>query len=309
MADALPSWHACAARDALLDFVARTTTPGSPDFLRPQDRIAVFDQDGTTWVEQPGYTQVAFAFHQVGVLAAANPALKDLEPFKTVLSGDAAAIAKLQLPDLLKIVGATHAGMTVEAFQHAVDAWIATAVHPRFDRPYTELVYQPMLEAMRHLEANGYKVFIVTGGGQDFVRVYVERIYGVPRDQVVGSSAGTAFAYNADGHATLTKGTDQMRIDDKTGKAVEIHQHIGRRPVMAFGNSDGDRQMLEYTQDGGGARFMLLVHHDDAAREYGSDALLSVFSDELMAEARQRDWVVVSMKNDWKRVFAWEAVA
>jgi hypothetical protein len=196
----------------------------------------------------------------------------------------------------------------VEVFQQVADDWITTARHPRFQRPYTDLVYQPMLEVMQYLRANGYRTFIVTGGGQDFVRTYSERVYGVPRDQVVGSAGGTTFGYDASGKAILTKDPKVLWIDDKAAKPVDIHLMIGRRPVMAFGNSDGDRNMLEYAQGGDGARFMMLVHHDDATREYayGPESTMSPFSDALMTQAKQSGWVVVSMKNDWKRIFAWQ---
>jgi phosphoserine phosphatase len=307
MTDPLPSWNDGAAKQAIVTFVKETTTRGGPKFVELAERIAAFDQDGTTWVEQPAYAQVLFAFHQLGVMAAKGPSLKEIEPFKTVLSGDSAAIAKLGVPELLKVITLTHSGMMVEVFQKTVQDWITTAQHPRYKRLYTDLVYQPMLEVMHYLRASGYKVIIVTGGGQDFVRTYAERVYGIPRDQVVGSAAGTTFSYDESGKAILTKDPKLLWINDKSGKPVEIHQAIGRRPVMAFGNGDGDQHMLEYTQSGEGARFMMLVHHDDAAREYATDAAMSVFSEALMVQAKQRGWVVVSMKNDWKRIFAWES--
>jgi phosphoserine phosphatase len=306
MTDTLPSWNDGPAKRAIITFVTETTTRGSPQFVEPAERIAAFDQDGTTWVEQPAYVQVLFAFYQLGVMAANDPSLKEIEPYKTVLSGDSAAIAKLGIPELLKVVTLTHSGMTVEAFQQTVEDWITTAQHPRYKRLYTELVYQPMLEVMQYLRENRYKIIIVTGGGQDFVRAYAERVYGIPRDQVVGSAAGTTFSYDESGKAILTKDPKLLWINDKSAKPVEIYQAMGRRPVMAFGNGDGDQHMLEYTQAGQGARFMMLVHHDDAAREYATDAAMSVFSKDLMTKAIQRDWVVVSMKNDWKRIFAWE---
>ena len=307
MTDPLPSWNDGAAKQAIVTFVKETTTQGGPKFVELAERIAAFDQDGTTWVEQPAYAQVLFAFHQLGVMAAKGPSLKEIEPFKTVLSGDSAAIAKLGVPELLKVITLTHSGMMVEVFQKTVQDWITTAQHPRYKRLYTDLVYQPMLEVMHYLRASGYKVIIVTGGGQDFVRTYAERVYGIPRDQVVGSAAGTTFSYDESGKAILTKDPKLLWINDKSGKPVEIHQAIGRRPVMAFGNGDGDQHMLEYTQSGEGARFMMLVHHDDAAREYATDAAMSVFSEGLMTQAKQRGWVVVSMKNDWKRIFAWQS--
>jgi len=306
--DPLPSWNDGPAKQAIVTFVKETTEQGSPSFVPPAERIAAFDQDGTTWVEQPMYAQVMFAFHQLGVMAAKDAKLKSTEPFKTVLSGDRAATAKLSLPDLEKILAVTHTGMTVEVFQKSAQDWITSARHPRFQRLYTELVFQPMLEVMKYLRDNGYKTYIVTGGGQDFVRAYAERVYGIPPEQVVGSAADTKFGYDKDGKAILTKVPKVMLVDDKTGKPVGIHLMIGRRPMAAFGNSTGDQQMLEYTQDGGGARLMMLVHHDDDVREYayGPASKVGTFSDALMAEAKKRGWVVISMKNDWKRIFAWE---
>jgi phosphoglycolate phosphatase-like HAD superfamily hydrolase len=306
--DPLPSWNNGAAKQAIITFVKETTTQGSPKFVDPVARIATFDQDGTSWVEQPLYGEVMFSFHQVGVMAAKDPKLKDTEPFKTVLSGDRAAIAKLTLPELEKIFAVTHTGTTVEVFQKSAQDWIATAQDPRFHRLYTDLVYQPMLEVMQYLRANSYKTFFVTGGGQDFVRTYAERIYGIPPEQVVGSTGATSFGYDKDGKAILTKEPTDARVDDGPGKPVGIHLMIGRRPAAAFGNSDGDRQMLEYTQAGDGARLMMLVHHDDATREYayGPESKIGTFSDALLAEAKQKGWVVISMKSDWKRIFAWQ---
>jgi phosphoglycolate phosphatase-like HAD superfamily hydrolase len=306
--DPLPSWNEGPAKQAILKLVKDTTTAGSPNFVDPAARIATFDQDGTTWVEQPLYSQLIFAFHQVGVMAAKDPKLKEVEPFKTVLSGDRAAIAKLPMSAVEKIAAVTHTGMTVEEFQAMVQAWIATAQDAHFKRLYTDLVYQPMIEVMQYLRANGYKTFIVTGGGQDFVRVYSERVYGIPPEQVVGSTADVTYGYDKNGKAILTKVPQGIRVDDKTGKPIGIHLMIGRRPVAAFGNSDGDQQMLEYTQAGDGARLMMLVHHDDAAREYayGPESKIGTFSEALMTEANQKGWIVISMKNDWKRIFSWQ---
>jgi len=305
--DPLPSWNNGPAKQAIVTFVKETTTQGSPKFVDPVARIATFDQDGTTWVEQPLYAQIMFAFHQVGVMAAKDPKLKEIEPFRTVLSGNREAISKLTLPDLEKILFVTHTGMTVESFQKSVQDWIATAQHPRYHHLYTECVYQPMIEVMQYLRANGFKTYIVTGGGQDFVRVYSERVYGIPSEQVVGSTAGTTFGYQ-DGKSELTKEPRDVRVDDKDGKPIGIHLMIGRRPLAAFGNSGGDQEMLEYTQDGGGARLEMLVHHDDATREYayGPESKIGNFSDALMSEAKERGWVIISMKNDWKRIFSWE---
>ncbi len=306
--DPLPSWNDGPAKKAILQLIQITTNPSSSKFVAPEQRIATFDQDGTTWVEKPVYVQLVFALSQVKSLTAKNPHLAEVEPFKTVLSGDREAIAKLTLPDLEKIVIATHTGMTVEDFQATAKAWIAMAKDSRFNRSYTELVYRPMLEVMRLLRANGYKTYLVTGGGQDFVRVYSERIYGIPVDQVVGTAVETKYGYAPDGKGILTKQPKVMLIDDKSGKPEGIQMMIGQRPIAAFGNSDGDRQMLEYTQGGEGARLMVLVHHDDAVREYayGPESKIGSFSDALMTEARQRGWVVVSMKNDWNHIFAFD---
>jgi phosphoglycolate phosphatase-like HAD superfamily hydrolase len=307
-AGSLPSWNEGLAKQAIIEFVKVTTDQANPKFVPPEARIAVFDQDGTTWVEQPLYTQLMFAFHQVGVMAKKDPKLAEAEPFKTVLSGDRSAISKLTIKDLEKILFATHTGMTVEAFQASVKEWIATAKDPRWKRPYTELVYQPMLEVMRYLRDNGYKTYIVTGGGQDFVRVFSEQVYGILPEQVVGSAADTKFGYDKNGKATLTKVPKVVLVDDKAGKPTGIHLMIGRRPVVAFGNSGGDQQMLDYTQAGDGARLMMLVYHDDDKREYayGPKSKVGTFPDTLMAEAKKKGWTVISMKNDWKRVFPFE---
>ena len=306
--DPLPSWNDGSAKRAILQFVRDTTDLSSPRFIPPGQRIAAFDQDGTTWVEQPIYPQWVFAVDQVKMLVAKNPKLAKAKPFKMVLSGNWAAIATLTSTDLEKILVATHTGMTVEQFQGMVKDWIATAKHPRFNRPYSDLVYQPMLEVMNLLRANGYKVFIVTGGEQDFVRAYSEQVYGVPVEQVVGSAGETKYGYAPDGKAVLTKQSTVMLVDNGEGKAEGINLMIGQRPALAFGNSGGDQQMLEYTQGGDGARLMLLLHHDDAIREYdyGAESKVGTFSDALMAEARQRGWIVVSMKNDWNRIFGFD---
>ena len=241
-------------------------------------------------------------------MVKAKPELAKVEPFKTVLSGNREAIAKLTMPDLEKILTATLTGMTVEEFGIQVKDWLATAKHPRFKRPYTELVYQPMLEVMKLFRDNGYKTYFVTGGGQDFVRVYSEQVYGVAPEQVVGTAGGTKFSYNKTGKPILTKVPKLLLNDDKAGKPEGIHLVIGSRPVAAFGNSIGDKQMLEYTQAGDGARLMMLVHHDDATREYayGPKSKVGTFTEALMAEAKKKGWTVISMKNDWKRIFPFE---
>ncbi len=306
--DPLPSWNEGPAKTAIIEFVKATTDQANPKFVSPEARIATFDQDGTTWVEQPMYAQVMYCLSRVPALVEKKPELKSLEPFKTVLSGDREAMAKLSKEDLLKILAATLAGMTVDDFNAEVKTWIETAKHPRFKRLYTDLTYQPMLEVMRLFRDNGYKTYFVTGGGQDFVRVYAPKVYGVPPEQVVGSAGATKFGYDKDGKPVLTKVPKLLLNDDNAGKPEGIHFVIGRRPVAAFGNSIGDKEMLEYTQAGDGARFMLLVHHDDAEREYayGPESKVGTFTDALMDEAKSKGWIVVSMKNDWKRIFAFD---
>ncbi|MFO1152709.1 MAG: HAD family hydrolase [Rhodospirillales bacterium] len=313
LADALPSWNDGPAKQAIVDFVAATTTEGGPTFVPPADRIATFDQDGTLWVEHPIYTQAAFALDRVHALAPQHPEWKKKDPFKSVLAGDRAAMAKFSEGQWAEIVGATHAGISVEDFAPIVQQWIATAKHPRFQRPYTELIYQPMLEAMQYLRANGFRTYIVTGGGQEFVRVFSDEVYGVPVEQVVGSSIVTRYDFN-DGKPRLMREPRIFFINDKAGKPVGINLFIGKRPTAAFGNSDGDREMLEWTGAGDGAQLMMLVLHDDAEREYAygpaaglPETKVGIFSQSLMDEAKQRGWTVISMKNDWKRVFAADA--
>ncbi len=294
--------------------MARVTKDGGPDFVPAAERIATFDQDGTLWCEQPIYTQVVFAIDRVKALAAKHPEWKTTEPFQSILADDRAAMYKFTIQDFARVAAATHAGMTVEEFQAIVKKWLATAEQPRFHRHYTDLVYQPMLELMAYLRANGFKTYIVTGGGQDFVRVFSEQVYGVPPEQVVGSAAKTKYEYGKDGQPLLVKLPEMMLIDDHAGKPEGINLMIGRRPFAAFGNSTGDQQMLEWTQAGSdskvgkGTRLMMLVHHDDAQREYayGADSKVGTFSNALMDEAHDRHWFVISMKNDWKVIFPFE---
>ena len=311
--DPLASWNDGLAKQAIVDFIRVTTDPASQDFVPSEERIAVFDQDGTLWVEQPIYTQVIFCLERVPVVVKAKPELAKVEPFKTVLSGDPAKIGKLSLHDFEKIAVATLTGMDVESFQAEVKAWIAEARDRRWKRHFTELTYQPMQEVLTFFRANGYKTFIVTGGGQDFVRVYSERVYGVPREQVVGSALGTKFGYDKSGKPVLTKEPKLLLNDDHAGKPEGIHLEIGRRPRAAFGNSVGDRQMLEYTKGGEGARLAMLVLHDDANREYAygparglPDSKVGTFPQSLDEEAKKDGWFVISMKDDWKRIFAFE---
>lgn len=305
--DPLPSWNQGPARQAVLDFVEAATTEASRQYVPPAQRIATFDQDGTLWVEQPLYTQVVFAIDRVKELAPKHPEWKTQPPFETLLSGGPSALAEFSIQDFERIIAETHSGITIDEFHAVVRRWLATARHPRFKRPYTELVYQPMLEVMKLLRDRGFKTYIVTGGGQEFVRVYAEQVYGVPPEQVIGSAAGTHYEY-ADGKPVLVKRPKALLIDDRGGKPEGINLFIGRRPLAAFGNSTGDQQMLEWTQADPGARLMMLVHHDDAAREYdyGADSKVGTFSAALMTEAKNRQWTVISMKDDWKRIFPFE---
>jgi phosphoglycolate phosphatase-like HAD superfamily hydrolase len=307
--DPLPSWNEGAAKQAIVEFAEAVTTEGGADFVPPEDRIATFDQDGTLWVSHPLYAQAMFALERVVELAPEHPEWKTKEPFKAVLSGDREAMAKFGEGDWAEIIGATHAGMTTEQFLEIARDWLAKAEHPRFKRPYTGLVYQPMLEVMDYLRESGFRTYIVTGGGQEFVRVYSERVYGVPPEQVVGSSIATKYEYR-DGAPVLMREPKVFFIDDKAGKAIGINLFIGKRPYAAFGNSGGDREMLEWTGAGDGARLMMLVLHDDAEREYAygpanglPDTKVGTFSQALMDEAKEKGWVVISMKNDWKTVF------
>lgn len=311
--DPLPSWNDGPAKHAVVAFVRETTDAANPNFVPPEARVATFDQDGTLWVEHPVYTQVSYCLERVHDLVAARPALATVEPFETVMSGDREAIARLSKPELEHIFSATLAGMTVEAFTADVKDWIARSRDPRWNRPYTELTYAPMLEVMEHLRANGYATYIVTGGGQDFVRAYSERVYGIPVEQVVGSAGGTRYGYDNDGEPILMKEPKVLIDDDKAGKPEAIHLMIGRRPTAAFGNSTGDQPMLEYTAGGDGARLSMILLHDDADREYAygpaqglPDTKIGTFTAELYDQARRNGWTVVSMKRDWKRVFTWE---
>ncbi len=314
-ADAAPlaSWNDGPAKQAILDFIRATTDPSSKTFVPPEERIATFDQDGTLWVEHPVYTQVVYCLDRVPAVAKAKPELAEVEPFKTVLSGDREAIAKLPMDDLLKIVGATLTGMDVDTFRGEVGAWLDAARDPRWKRPFTDLTYLPQTELLAYLRANGFKTFIVTGGGQDFVRAYSERVYGVPPEQVVGSAGAVSYQYDKDGRPILVKEPKLLLNDDNAGKPEGIHLMIGRRPHFAFGNSIGDRQMLEYTTAGDGARLGMLVLHDDAEREYAygpaqglPDTKVGRFTQALYDEATKGGWFVVSMKTNWKRIFAFE---
>lgn len=297
-ADPLPSWNDGAAKQAILDFVERVTTPNSPDFVPSEERIATFDNDGTLWAEKPLYVQLFFALDRVKELAPQHPEWKDKEPFASLLKGDVKSVLAGGEHAILEIVTATHAGMTTAEFEKIVKDWIATARHPKTHRLFTEMVYQPMLELLAYLRANGFKTFIVSGGGIEFMRPWAEPVYGIPPEQVVGSSIETKYEMRDDG-PVLVRLPKMDFIDDKEGKPVGINSHIGRRPIMAFGNSDGDRQMLEWTTAGEGPRFALLVHHTDTEREWSYDK----GTKKALEEAKAKGWTVVDMKNDWKVIF------
>jgi phosphoserine phosphatase len=313
-AQPLASWNDGAAKQSIIDFVKRVTTEGSPDFVPVAERIATFDNDGTLWCEQPLPTQLYFVLDRVKALAPQHPEWKTTEPFASVLKGDLKGVAAGGEHALLEIIMATHAGMTTTEFGQIVKDWIATAKNPKTGRLYTEMTYQPMHELLTYLRENDFKTFIVSGGGVEFMRPWAEQTYGIPPEQVVGSSIKTKFELR-DGKAVLVRLPELNFNDDKAGKAISINQYIGHRPIMAFGNSDGDREMLEYTQSGDGARFELLVLHDDAAREtaYGPAnglprVALGSFTQALYDEAQKDGWTVVSMKNDWSHVFTFEEV-
>ncbi len=302
--DALPSWNDGATKQSIVDFVAKVTKEGGPDFVPVPERIATFDNDGTLWCEQPLYFQFLFALDRVKALAPQHPEWKTKEPFASLLKGDVKGALAGGEHAVLEIVMATHSGMTTEEFEKTVKDWIATAKHPITKRPLTEMVYQPMIELLAYLRANGFKTFIVSGGGIEFMRPWTEAIYGIPPEQVVGSSGKLKYEMR-DGKPVLVKLPAIDFVDDKEGKPIGIQEHIGRRPICAFGNSDGDQQMLEWTGAGGGARLMMLVHHDDKTREfeYGAKSKIGTFSDALMAEAKEKNWTVISMKDDWKTIF------
>jgi hypothetical protein len=302
-ADPLPSWNDTAPKKAIVSFVERVTKEGSPGFVPANERVATFDNDGTLWSEQPMYFQLAFALDRVKAFAPQHPEWKEKQPFKAVLEGDLKTVFAGGEHALLELVMATHAGNTTEEFEQTVREWIATARHPKTGRLYTEMVYQPMLELLAYLRSHGFKTFIVSGGGIEFMRPWTETVYGIPPEQVIGSSIKTKFELR-DGKPVLVRLPEVDFIDDKAGKPVGIHQHIGRRPVAAFGNSDGDLQMLQWTTAGRGARFALLVRHTDAKREWAYDRKSPIGRlDKALDEAQARGWTVVDMKNDWKVIY------
>jgi len=304
--DALPSWNDGANKRAITGFVARVTQQDGPDFVPPAERIATFDNDGTLWVEHPMYTQLAFALDRVKAMAPQHPEWQHTQPFQAVLEGDMKALAAAGEHGMAELVMATHAGMTADEFQNIVMQWLAAARDPRFKRPYTELSYQPMIELLAYLRANGFKTFIVSGGGVEFMRPWTERVYGVPPEQVVGSSIKTKFQMR-DGRPELFRLPEVNFVDDGAGKPVGINEFIGRRPIAAFGNSDGDLQMLQWATMGGGPSLGLIVHHTDAEREYAYDRDTQFGRlDKALDAAALNKWVVVDMKSDWKRIFAFE---
>lgn len=304
--DPLASWNEGATRNAIIEFVSKVTRQDGADYVAPPERIAVFDNDGTLWTEQPMYVQLAFALDRVKALAPQHPDWTSKQPFKAAIDGDLKTLAASGHRGLLELLMATHAGMTTEEFEKIATDWIATARHPKFKRPYTELVYQPMLELLAYLRANGFKTYIVSGGGIDFMRPWTERVYGIPPEQVIGSSIKVKYEAR-NGKPALVRLPEIDFIDDKSGKPVGIHSHIGRRPLAAFGNSDGDFEMLEWTTSGSGARFGLIVHHTDAVREVAYDRP-SHFGrlDKALDQAKARGWVLANMQKDWKKVFPFE---
>ena len=304
--DPLPSWNEGLAKQAIVDFVMRVTLPGSPDFASESERVAVFDNDGTLWSEQPLYFQGLFAFDQIRKMAADHPEWQEEHPYSVVLSNDPTQVATLTESDFFQIIGITHSGMTVPDFRQRVSEWLASARHPRFDVPYSEVVYLPMFELLEFLRAEGFRTFIVSGGGIEFMRVFSQEVYGIPADQVVGTTTETVFELR-DGEPVIVRQPELHFLNDKGGKPVGINRFIGKQPLLAFGNSDGDLQMLQYTAGGDDPTFMGLVHHDDAEREWAYDRESHMGRlDKAWDEAEQRGWTVVSMQRDWNRIHPFE---
>jgi phosphoglycolate phosphatase-like HAD superfamily hydrolase len=306
LADPLPSWNDTGPKQTIIEFVEKVTTPGSPDYVAPSERIATFDNDGTLWVEQPIYTQIQFSIDRTKELAPQHPEWKTLSPYSLALEGKNDALLETGGPGLQGIMAGPNAGLTIEEYERIVADWLGSARHPRFEKPYTDLTYQPMLELLVYLRDRGFKTFIVSGGGNEFMRVFAEDLYGIPPEQVVGSSVVLDYDI-VNGAPRVTRQATVAFVDDGPGKAIGINQDIGRRPIFAFGNSDGDQQMLEWTAAGDGLRFMGLVRHTDAVREYAydRDSLVGRLN-KALDEADARKWTVVDMKNDWRRIFAFE---
>jgi phosphoglycolate phosphatase-like HAD superfamily hydrolase len=304
--DLLTSWNEGGAKKAIVDFVARVTQAGGADYVAPEERIATFDNDGTLWSEQPYYFQVALALDRMKAMASQHPEWQEKDPFKSVLAGELSRVFAGGLPALAEIVIATHSGMTIDEFQAMARNWLATTRHPKTNKLFTEMVFQPMIELLNYLRANGFKTFIVSGGGIEFMRTFAETTYGAPPEQVIGSSGKLKFEIR-DGEPVLTKLLDIQVIDDNDLKAAVIQNHIGRRPIASFGNSDGDLAMLQWTTAGKGARFAMLVHHTDSVREWAYDRTSSVGQlDKALDEANAKGWTVVDMKNDWRQVFPFD---
>lgn len=304
--DPLPSWNDGPSKQAIVRFVTDTTRQGSSDFIEPDERIAVFDNDGTLWSEQPAYFQALFALDRVKALAPQHPEWKDRPPFKAVLEGDMQALMASGEKGVLEIIAATHAGMTTEEFSESVRSWIATARHPRTKRPYDEMIYQPMLEVLTYLRSNGFKTYIVSGGGVEFMRPWASKAYGIPPEQIIGSAGKVRYEIR-NGKPVLLKLAEIDFIDDKEGKPANINKIIGRVPVFAFGNSDGDKQMLEWTAAGAGARFMGIVHHTDGKREWAYDRKSHIGTlDKAWDEAAQKGWTLVDMQKEWKVIYPWQ---
>jgi phosphoglycolate phosphatase-like HAD superfamily hydrolase len=302
--DPLPSWNDGPRKQAIVHFVTRVTRPGSDDFIEPEERIATFDNDGTLWSEQPIYFQFQFALDRIKALAPRHPEWRTTQPFQAVLEGDREALAAAGEQGLAQLILATHTGMTTDEFTKSVNDWLATARHPRFNRPYTELVFQPMLELLAYLRANGFKIYIVSGGTVDFMRVFAEHVYGIPPEQVVGTTLETKFELRPDSTPVLTLLPRVDQVDDGPGKPVGINTFIGRRPILAFGNSDGDQQMLQWTAAQAGPRLMALVHHTDSLREWRYDRQSHIGRlDRALDEAIRERWLVVDMRNDWKVIY------
>jgi hypothetical protein len=306
MTDPLPSWNDCPAKHAIIASVKDSVIQNGPHYIKPEDRIAAFEQDGTLWVEQPAYLQLMFTFHLLSMMAAKDPKLEDVEPFKTVLSGDSSAIAQLPMSEVLKVVALAHSSITREVFQKTAHDWITTAKHPRFKRLYTDLVYQPMLEVMQYLRANDYKTFIIAGHGEQFVRTFAERVYGIPHDQVVGSAKDIRFSHGVEEKPILAKDPKLLWTDDRAAKPAGIQATIKHRPVIAFGNAEGDPGIFGHPE-AERTCLTMLIHHDDPTREYAYAE--EPFTDPLAAApdapAKHCSPVIISIKNDWKRIFAW----
>lgn len=304
-ADPLPSWENGSTKKAILSFVEKVTRKGSPHFVPRSQRIAVFDNDGTLWSEQPLYVQLAFALDRIKALAPSHPEWKNKQPFKAVLERDLKALSASGKKGLMELIKVTHTGMTTDQFEKTVREWISTARHPKYKRPYTECIYQPMLELLAYLRANGIKTWIVSGGGIEFMRPWAKKVYGIPREQIIGSSILTKYE-ERNGKPVLVRAPQIDFIDDKAGKPVGIHKFIGQRPLMAFGNSDGDYEMLRYVTAGSGARFGMIVHHTDAEREHAYDRDSHIGRlDRALTDAKKYGWVIANMKNDWKTIFPW----